>query len=433
MKGFYALVALGCLAMALGCGIPSVSTVATGGRPAYDPLLASKEVSWNEGRVRRDPEGAIGWAQLSAAYLKLARQKDDNAVALRAEEAARQSLTLRRKKNAGAAVLLAKSLLEQHRFHDALEATELASQIEASNLSARELHSEVLVELGRYDEAKAEFKKYELENVGLSGLALEARLLETDGAPDKAQSVLQRAVMEADRNFDLPREAVAWFHQKYGGLLWNRGDAAGARHELETAIDLYADDFKSMSLLARVQAATGNLEAARAWGEKSVAILPTVEAAALLEDLAPASEKGKYQALVDEAAHPDLYGFLKDPSAAPMKSAPHTHDRLYAVYCADHRKNLPDALTAAKKDLASRQDIYAFDTMAWVLHQMGRDGEAAGFMQKALARGTKDAKLLSHAVLIHGALGDRALAAAELQGAKRINPFVTVPGEASHA
>jgi tetratricopeptide (TPR) repeat protein len=409
-----------------GCNLLHVAAASAGlNRPPYDPTIAAKEVTWNEARVRRDPGGAIGWSQLSAAYLTLARQTDDNSMAAKAEMAARKSLSIRRRNNVNAALRLAKAILEQHRFREALSATDDAMRIDPHNSSAHELHTEILVELGRYDQAWKEYDKYDLAGTGLSGMALKAKLLQIDGKTADAASILAQAAYKADQNWDVSREADAWFHLAYGKTLSDEGKTDEAVAEFNTAIEINPHDFKSMGSIARIKAAQGDLKGAKSWALKSIAITPSVEVASLLEDIADgehnADDSAKYSTLVDEVSHPDMNKFLKDPSSVPSLK-PHTHDRLYAVYCADHMKNLPDALSAAKKDMQSRQDIYAYDTMAWVLHQMGRDAEAKAYMAKALRRGTVDAKMFYHAGLIDAALGNVALARKELGEAVVVNP-----------
>ncbi len=417
----------GILILALGgCNWLQVATTSGGVlRTPYDPTIAAKEVTWNEARVVRDPAGAIGWSQLSAAYLNLARQTDDNALAVKAEMAARKSLALRRKNNINGALRLAKAILEQHRFQDSLFAAEDGMKIDPSNISAHELHAEILVELGRYDQAWKEYDRYNLASTGLNGMALKAKLLELDGKTADAASILAQAAYKADRNWDMSREADAWFHLTYGKTLSDEGKNEEAVAQFNQAVETNPHDFKSMGFLARIDAAQGNLEEAKSWALKSVGITPTVEVACLLEDIADgehdAEDSAKYATLVDEVSHPEMYKFLRDPSSMP-KLKPHTHDRLYAMYCADHMKNLPDALVAAKKDMISRQDVYAFDTMAWVLHQMGRDREAKPFMAKALARGTMDAKMFYHAGLIDASLANAGLARQELGEAVAVNP-----------
>ncbi len=394
-------------------------------RAPYDPALTQKEVQWNEGRVQRDPKGAIAWSQLSAAYLTLARQNDDNTYALKAEAAARKSLDLRKRNNSNAAIRLAKAILEQHRFSDALHACDDALMIDPFDTGARELHCEILVELGRYDDAWKEFAKYGLSNTGLNGCVLKARMLEIDGRTDIAQAYLQNAVQKADSNWDMSREANSWFHFKYGSLLANVGKVGDARDQFQIAIDTNPGDFKSMGALAKLNACAADLKNAKDWAEKSIAICPSVEVASLLEDIAHSNgdsdASARYATLVDKISHPEMYRFL-ETGQAQTTSKPHTHDRLYAMYCADHRKNLPDALIAAQKDLKSRQDIYAYDTMAWVLHQMGRDKDALPYAKKALVRGTRDARMLYHAGLIDAALGRSQDARELLSQAVSINP-----------
>ena len=410
----------------IGCGSSQIDARAKGvERPAYDPMAAQKDVANNEGRVQRDPAGAIGWSQLSSSYLTLSRQTDDNALAIKAEEAARKSLYLRRKNNSNGALRLAKAILEQHRFSEALAATEDAEKIDPMDISAHELHAEILVELGCYDDAWKEIHKYDLTtSTGLSGVTLAAKLEEIEGHPDRAEVLLKHACLQADDSWDMSRDSVAWFHQKYGLVLFDEGKNDEALSEFQTAVSINPRDFKSMGAIAKIYAASGRLDEAKEWAGKSIAVVPSVEVASLMLDLA-AKEGDQnaelYETMVDKISHPDLYNFLKDPSKVPS-TKPHTHDRLYAVFCADHKKNLPDALIAAKKDMEARKDIYAYDTAAWVLHQMGRDAEAKTYMTKVLSRGTLDAKLYYHAGMIDSSLGKSELARKELSKCLRINP-----------
>src|SRR5882724_2590198 len=92
----------------------AASPLAPVGHRAYDPDLATKEVAFNEARVKRDPGGAIGWRQLASAYLAAGREKDSSELAKKAEAAAEKSLAVRTPRNASAAVILSEALLEQH-------------------------------------------------------------------------------------------------------------------------------------------------------------------------------------------------------------------------------------------------------------------------------------------------------------------------------
>src|SRR5262249_12304163 len=63
-----------------------------GERVPSAPELATKPVTFWEGRARRDPAGFIEWRELAAAYLARQRETGDIADAVEAEGAARRSL-----------------------------------------------------------------------------------------------------------------------------------------------------------------------------------------------------------------------------------------------------------------------------------------------------------------------------------------------------
>ena len=96
----------------------------------------------------------------------------------------------------------------------------------------------------------------------------------------------------------------------------------------------------------------------------------------------------------------------------------------------------------ARQDLELRRDIHAYDTLAWVCFKKGMLAEAEPTMQKALARGTREASLLYHAGMIARAGGDPERAKDCFTRAREINPH-SIPlrwlrwmdsenGEASH-
>ena len=423
MKHFVAIL-LTTLAL-VGCVKPATrGEDVTFVRPIESPGAAMQIVANDEAAVARGTAGALEWSQLSADYLRVSKRTADDSYAQKAEQAARKSLAIRSKNNVIAELRLARSILEQHRFADAIAVTEEAFRVDPGDVSAHELHAELLTELGKYDAAWEEVAKYPM--AGLGAMALKARLSEIDGRTDAAAANLKTACEQADKNWDMAGDANAWFHLKYGNLLWGTGKLDQAEHEFKRGIELNPQDFKCMAALARLYAAQGKFSDAQKMALDSTKIAPTVETASLLEDLAARDnnrdDATKYATLVDKVSHPDLYRFLNDPSQGAPSTKPHTHDRLYATYLADHARNLPDALAAAQKDMESRQDIYAFDTLAWVLHQMGRDAEAEPLMAKAMVRGTRDAKMMFHAGMIQSALGHVTEAKAELEGALKLNP-----------
>ena len=77
------------------------------------------------------------------------------------------------------------------------------------------------------------------------------------------------------------------------------------------------------------------------------------------------------------------------------------NDRLLAVYYADHRVRVREALAIARREAALRGgEIYAQDTLAWAAAMDGRWPEARAAMRKALRFGTRDPLLHYHAAIV---------------------------------
>jgi tetratricopeptide (TPR) repeat protein len=98
------------------------------------------------------------------------------------------------------------------------------------------------------------------------------------------------------------------------------------------------------------------------------------------------------------------------------------YNRELALFYADRGRRLPEAVDLARRELEVRRDIYTWDVLAWTLYQNGRAAEAATAMANALRLGTRDARLLFHAGMIHKALGDTDRARDYLGQALALNP-----------
>jgi tetratricopeptide (TPR) repeat protein len=98
------------------------------------------------------------------------------------------------------------------------------------------------------------------------------------------------------------------------------------------------------------------------------------------------------------------------------------YNRELAAFYVDHHMKLTEALDLAKKELEVRQDIYAYDLLAWTLYKNGQPQEALAAITEALKLGTQDARLFFHAGMIYHQLGDMAKAKSSLQHALATNP-----------
>jgi tetratricopeptide (TPR) repeat protein len=375
--------------------------------PPYQLGQTDAAVAINERAVSTDPESALGWSMLAASYLNRSRETDSVADARKAEDAARRSLRLRKSGNYGPADRIVQSLLQQHRFKDAYQAVLNARQLAGDYPPTLMLQAEVLIELGRYAEAERILEFYHPKFQSPQGLAIEARLLQINGRSQAALSVLLRATTDVDGNYNNPRETVAWFHNKLGDQLAAMGRLDDADAEQEHAIEIYPRCYKAMASLTRAAAARKNWSAVLAWGRRCNDICEVIDVHSLMGDAYAQQGDGlraekQYQSVASMAGRPQAASDSLHEFATATSAHGHTLDRQYAIFAADHHRDLEGAYACALRDLDARRDIYAFDTLAWVCYQRGQVAEARKAMQLALCRGTQDRGLLLHAALILG-------------------------------
>ncbi len=377
-------------------------------RPPYDARQTEKTVEFWEQREKKDPRGAIARCNLAGAYL--ARQRESGLIedAVRAERAARASLAIRTSSNVAALKKLATALLTQHRFPEALQVADRAAE---QDREAQRLRADILLEMGDYQAARKALKQIPLREEDLNLLALRARFAELEGRSTHAIELLREAGRIADTLPDMPAESVAWYHTMLGHRLIDTGKLDEGVQSCEDALAIFPRDYRAMTGLAEAAASRRDWKGAIAWGHKAIETSPqNPEAFKILGDayseLGRTADANQQYHLLEQLAH----------------SFPRIYDRHWALFCADHGRQLDDALTLARKDLELRQDVHAYDTLAWVCFKNGLQKEAQAAMEKALSQGTAEAPLLYHAAMIARAGGDQALAERYLARARSVNP-----------
>ncbi len=381
-------------------------------RAPYDPQQARAMAQFWEARVKEDPAGALGWGNLAEAYSRLMRETGDISFAQRAEKATRRSLELLPgPSNNSSYNRLGHSLLTQHRFKEALK---MADRIADRDVNAQRLRVDVLTELGRYDQAQKALLKIPYSGGDPNWAAMQARLWEIGGRNQDAIGALQRAVKAADAQLDWPAETVAWFHYRLAQAFFNVGNAQQARAQWQRALDIFPRDYRSLTGLARLNAGEENWDEALKFGNQSSEIVPTPEIVALLGDI--------YLARGDEKAAREQWQII-DAMRTLSKAQGTIYDRQRALFDADHDRDLDEALQLARGEIEQRQDVYAYDTLAWAAYKKGLLAQAREAMQNALKQGTRDALLEYHAGTIAEASGDRAKAKVHFQRALEFNPY----------
>jgi tetratricopeptide (TPR) repeat protein len=377
--------------LAVGLGLaarrPAQAALPAAGR-AGELALRDADITFFQARLARDPRSAADMAQLAGLYLQRARESGDYGDWGRAEAMARRSLDTRDWRNARAQLVLASSLLGQHRFAEARRAAETLVSLEPDRDSYRALLGEILLELGDYQAAERTFAGLERAATNLAVAPRLARWEELRGRPERARAILRRAVDEARRRPDLPREQVAWFHLRIGDLALRHGRLAEAEAALRSGLAAEPGDGRLMSAMARLAAARGRWREVIRWAERADAGGADLATLALLGDAyAAVGER-------DRALH------TWDRVEAAHRANPEPFARQWTQYRLDHQVRLAETRAVLEREVLERPDVLGWDMLAWARYLTGDLAGAREAARRALMLGTPDGALRYHARLL---------------------------------
>ena len=378
---------------------------------AAELQVRTADVAFYEARAERDPESATDRAHLAALYMQRGRETADERDYLRAEQTARASLALRTQRNGEASVVLAAALLAQHRFVEARDVARTLVGREPDVDAYRALLGETNLELGEYDDARTAFASISPSGRRALGIAPRlARWAEIRGDTIAAREILRSAVEAADKDGDLPREQVAWFHLRLADMYLRQGHERGAERELRDGLAINPADHRLLAARARLAAVRQEWRDAIAYGDSATAVV--------LDPATLGIESDAYAALGDTARATE-YAVAMEVAAGRQAGAYH---RAWSLFLLDHSRRVPEVLAAAQAELTGRRDINGYDLLAWALYKSGRAHDARAPMAAALAQGTQDPMFLYHAGMIARAANDPGAARDYLQRALTIAP-----------
>jgi tetratricopeptide (TPR) repeat protein len=380
------LLACGCTASRAGEGQAAAS-------PSSAEILDADIAVFGK-RLMEDPVSATDRSRLASLYLKRARVAGSVTDVERALAEANRSLTLREDHNSSTYAILATAKLAQHDFVGALDAARQLVAAEPTQGAYRALLGEVLLELGRYDEAAREFRPLETRS---SDLAIAPRLVrwyEITGHLSRGKTLAQYVARLASENELIDAEQKAWFHLRAGDLAGKSGNHEQARHSYRSGLRANPGDYRILAAQARLSAAEGNWSAVIRHAEQAIAVHPDPGTLGLLRDA--------YLG-VGDSAQAKSYGVAMTTSALTQPGAIH---RAWGLHLADHGERLDDVTRRVRAELRSRQDVYGFDLEAWALLASGRPDAAWRSARRALAQNTEDAELLYRAGRIAEAAGE---------------------------
>jgi tetratricopeptide (TPR) repeat protein len=329
--------------------------------PAYDPAQIDRDIAQHQAQVKGDPQGAIGWSMLSAAYLARSRESDSDKFAWKAEDAAAKSLALRTHRNGSAWLKLVQSLLEQHRFQDALAKTDQGLARFPGDLPLMRVRADVLIEIGRLDDAAALLAAIPDAANGAETAPLYARIASHRGEHEKAIALLRQTIAALMPNPSIPQPSIAWYVTKIGNEQEAMGDLTAAQKSYDEGVKLFPRSYKAWLGKARLATERKDYTAALVACEEVLKIANSLEARALQADVCLA-QGDKIKA---NAGYAEIKSMVEDEvgtfdslgKGGPLRVKP--IDRQFATFAATHRMFMKEALPAARRDYANRPDEIA--------------------------------------------------------------------------
>jgi tetratricopeptide (TPR) repeat protein len=359
------------------------------GAPTTTAEGLAQRISEMEQRLQERPQDNGAAVLLADALLRQARVTGDGRLPARAGNL----LTAVLKDTPGhydALRMLGAVYLAQHRFRDAQRVGLRARDLRPNDAWNYGVIGDASIELGEYEDAFEAFDTMVRMRPSAAAYARVAYARELQGNLTGALHAMQMAG-EATSAHD--PEARAWYGAHIGELFLRMGQLADAEREFRRAAFLFPNHPLAIIGQGKVQAVRGNRERALAIFLDQFRRTPTLDLAARIGDLhtqgGNAAEAERYYQLGEELAGPGI---------AQTEAS-------LALFLAEHDRKLPEAVKIAEAVATTRHDIFTQDALAWSYYKTGRLDEAFAASQRALRTGTRDERVLSHAVAIRAALG----------------------------
>ncbi|MDN0197126.1 tetratricopeptide repeat protein [Streptomyces sp. S.PNR 29] len=395
---------------AKGTAAQTRSAVTTG-VPAALPDLAAL-IGEQRVRVRRHPESARSWAVLGAAYVEQGRRTADPAYYPKAEEALRESLKVRGRRNVEALDGLAALAVVRRDFPAARKWGEAARKVAPKRWTTRALLIEAYTGLGDYKAARRTLDRLMELHSGPAVMARAAAVYRDRGWREDAAAQLADAAAGARA----PAERAAYL-ERAGQLAWERGDREAALRHFQEAVRIDPDQRAAQAGQARALAALGRTSEALTAYQVALSKQPCPQYALELGEL--------YESLGLEQAARVQYDLLR---SLVYKAAEGGADEelVLGQFEADHGE-APAAVRRLRDEWRRQPGIAVADALGWALHRAGQSDEALRFARiatdKAHGGGVRSAPYAYHRGMIERELGLFGPARRHLQEALRINPY----------
>ncbi len=376
------------------------------GTTKVDEIVAQFEES-----AKRQPTKPDAWVLLGRAWVRKARESADPGYYLNAEASAQVALGLA-PDYSPALDLRTLVLLNDHKFEEARGLAQKIVDAHPEDPVGYGSLGDALLELGRLDEAARAVQRMVDLKPNLASYSRASYIDWLEGRVDDALQVARLAIDAGDSPYD--PEPRAWQLVQTAMMFWHKGDYAGADAGFDLAMERGMSDYPPALVgKARCALARGDGKRAAELLDRAYAHSPLVETAWLLGDA--------------RAMAGDTDGAAR-AWAIVEKSGRTADPRTLSLYYSTKNKSPDRALALAEEEKKVRGDVYTEDAYAWALHRNGREADARAAIERALAHGTRDARLMYHAGAIRIASGDAAAGRAMVAAALALNPRFDLTG-----
>lgn len=385
--------------LALGQNSPATAKLS----PAEQSMAAANRLTAKNGK---DFEA---YNALALALSRRARETSDVSFYTQGEDALKKSFEISPGNFDGerTAVWI---LLGKHEFPAALEKAKELNKKMPDDIMLYGFLTDANVELGNYDAAeKAAQWMLNLRPGNMPGITRAAYLRELFGDFDGALDLMNMAYQSTPPN---ETEDRAWILSQIGHLQLMSGKIADADTTLQQALALFPRYHYALQNLAKVR-----IEQKR-YADAVVLLQQRYDDAHHAENLYDLAEAENLAGQTQEAKR-DFAEFEVKSLAESVKKDNSSRELIF--YYADHAHEPAKALNIAEQEFAWRHDVFTLDAYAWALHENGRDAEARTDIERALAVGIRDARMLRHAGEIALSLGDRAAGQQYLRESAELN------------
>lgn len=359
--------------------------------------------------IEKNPKNYEAYNALALALSRRARETSDVKFYVEGEEALKKSFEISPDNFDGKRIEVW-LLLGKHEFAAAREEALKLSKRMPDDVMVHGFLTDANAELGNYAEAeKSAQLMLDLRPGNSPGVTRAAYLRELFGDVDGALELMNMALTSTSPS---EVEDAAWILTQMAHLQLSVGKVDDAEKNLQQALALFPGYHYALGNLAKVRISQKrNNEAVQCLQQR-------YQAAPHAENLFDLAEALQLAGRAQEAK--DAFAEFERKSLLETNRADNSNRELIFYYT-DYVHEPLKALEVAKREFAKRHDVYTLDAYAWALHVNGQDQEARKQIEKALAVGVRDAKLMRHAGEIAFAAGDPVAAKKYLQQAAEAN------------